>query len=796
MKSKNLFIFMLALVVSLPVVANQEFTYTDPNGVVWTYEFVDETDPSQGIVITSSISTTDGLVLPLEINDGETTLPVIGISLTLEEGITSIPDGFFSGCANLTSIVIPNTVISIGDDAFIGCKNLVSVSIPESVVSIGTQAFTYCESLTSITIPNSVTSMGVHPFGGCSNLASVIYPNSISYIPDGCFFGCRSLISFTIPQSVTRIENGAFSYCESLTSITIPSSVTYMGTGVFDGCSALTSIIVDEGNTVYDSRENCNAIIETASNTLISGCQSTNIPTTVTIIGEGAFGGIGLNSIFIPSGVIKIENAFEGNNPASIIVAEDNSVYDSRDNCNAIIETASNTLVKGCKNTVMPSSITNIGTSAFLGCNDFTSITIPSSVKNIGDFAFYYNGLTSVIIPEGVVSLGAFAFAGNNFTSLTIPSTVTSIDGRSFDGGGNLASIVVNEGNPKYDSRHNCNALIETESNTIIIGCRNTTIPSTVTCIGSGAFPNCGFTAITTDPLQASETCLYIPSSVTSIISAFTGELTTVTLPEGLTELGENAFGGGVTSLISTKTTPFVLENPNIGVALNCVLHIPAGTKDAYIAAGWTEEVFGGGIVEDGVVPESVSVTLSSIGAGTFCSKYALDFSGTDDVKAYIVSAFLPRTGEVTLTRIKYVPAMTGIVLLGTVGTYDIPITDEQAVVADLLVGVTERTQLYRTDGRYTNFVLANGSSGLGFYTVADGSTLAANRAYLPLLTYLVSTSASSISIRFDDDATMIDDMEAESEAAEWHDLSGRTLNELPSAKGVYIVNGKKVVVK
>jgi len=275
-------------------------------------------------------------------------------------------------------------------------------------------------------------------------------------------------------------------------------------------------------------------------------------------------------------------------------------------------------------------------------------------------------------------------------------------------------------------------------------------------------------------------------------------EVTTVTLPEGLTELLEGSFGENVTTLVSTKTIPFVLENPNIGVALNCVLHIPAGTKDAYIAAGWTEEVFGGGIVEDGEgAPESVSVTLGSLGAGTFCSKYNLDFSGTEDVKAYIVSAFMPNTGEVTLTRIKYVPAMTGVVLLGNEGTYDIPLTDKQIVVANMLAGVIERTQLNRTQGRYTNFILANGSGGLGFYTVADGSTLAAGRAYLPLLTNQLPTSAPNLTIRFDDgDATSIDEMEADNAAAIWHDLSGRTLDKQPTAKGVYIVNGKKIIVK
>ena len=802
MKTKNLLFALLAFVVSLPVVANTEYTYTDPNGVVWTYEFVDETDPSQGIVITSSVATTDGLVLPLEINDGETTLPVIGISLTLEEGITSIPDGFFKDNDKLTSVTIPNTVTSIGAAAFYGCGSLNSVTIPESVTSIGTAAFEWC-GIVSITIPNSVASIEPFAFYGCGNLVSVTYPNSISYIPHGCFWGCGNLTAFNIPSSVTRIEYGAFGYC-NLTSITIPSSVTQIDSQAFTP-NNITSIVVAEGNTVYDSRDDCNAIIETSSNTLVIACRNTTIPSTVTKFGENAFLGLELNTIYIPAGVTCIEpGAFSRNDATSIVVAEGNPVYDSRDNCNAIIEKASNTLIVGCQNTVFPSSVTSIGERAFEQCSTLASISIPSSIKSIGNRAFWGSNLSSVTFSEGLLSIGDDAFYDTAITSITIPSSVTSIGDGAFRHAwdiNQIVEIVVSEGNTVYDSRDNCNAIIETSTNTLVQGCKNTVIPSSVRHIGWFAFGPCEFTAITNDPSQAGGGCFYIPSSVTSIgHGAFFNNysLTTFALPESLTELGEDALGGGVTSLISTRTNPFFLDpNIGIGVAMNCVLHVPAGTKASYIAAGWTEEVFGGGIVEDGeVAPDFVSVSLSSVGAGTFCSKYNLDFSGTEDIKAYIVSAFTPSTGEATLTRIKYVPALTGIVLLGNEGAYNIPVTDKQTVVANLLVGVTGRTQLSRNEGRYTNFVLANGSSGLGFYTVVDGSTLAANRAYLPLLTYLLPTSASSISIRFDDDATMIDDMEAEGETTAWHDLSGRTLNELPSAKGVYIVNGKKVVVK
>ena len=126
------------------------------------------------------------------------------------------------------------------------------------------------------------------------------------------FFACSSLTSITLPNSVTSIGREAFQYCSSLTSITLPSSVTSIGELVFEGCSSLTQIVVGEGNPIYDSRDNCNAIIETASNTLLYGCQKTIIPHSVTSIGDGAFDGrTSLTSIVLPNSVTSIgEHAF------------------------------------------------------------------------------------------------------------------------------------------------------------------------------------------------------------------------------------------------------------------------------------------------------------------------------------------------------------------------------------------------------------------------------------------------------------------------------------------------------
>ena len=244
----------------------------------------------------------------------------------------------------LTTATIPETVTyngttysvtSIGKSAFKWCSSLTSVTIPNSVTSIEYEAFELCSSLTSVTIPNSVTSIGNYAFNNCFSLTSVTIPNSVTSIGYYAFYGCSSLTSISIPNSVTSIGELAFSSCSSLTSVTIPTYVTSIGECAFAYCSSLTSIVVESSNTMYDSRENCNAIIETASNTLIAGCQSTTIPNSVTSIGESAFRGCSfLTSVTIPN------------------------------------------------------SVTSIGESAFRGCSSLTSISIPNSVTSIGKSAF------------------------------------------------------------------------------------------------------------------------------------------------------------------------------------------------------------------------------------------------------------------------------------------------------------------------------------------------------------------------------------------------------------------------
>lgn len=191
-------------------------------------------------------------------------------SVNIQNGATSIGSYAFAYCRNLSSITIPDSVTVIGEGAFKRCTSITSITIPYRVTSIGPYAFVYCDSLSSITVPDSVAVIGEGAFQRCISLTGISIPYGVTRIEDESFLGCISLADIVIPNSVTSIGKYAFGECSGLTSITIGTGVRSIERSSF-GCHILSSIRVIAGNTVYDSRNNCNAIIETQTNTLILG---------------------------------------------------------------------------------------------------------------------------------------------------------------------------------------------------------------------------------------------------------------------------------------------------------------------------------------------------------------------------------------------------------------------------------------------------------------------------------------------------------------------------------------------
>ena len=257
---------------------------------------------------------------------GNITIPASIVYEDITYSVTSIGDGAFYLCKDLTSIDIPNSVTSIGKQAFAGCSSLSSIEIPNGVTSIKYHSFENCSSLTSIDIPNSVTNIEEFAFSCCEGLTSVNIGNSLKSIGNCAFQGCSSLVSINIPNSVTSIGHFAFSGDSALTSITIPNNVKKIEMMTFHGCSSLSSAII--GNCVteigYNAFSNCTSLTSIA------------IPNSVKNIGDSAFEGCtGLISIDIPDNVASIgDKAFSDcSGLESVVIGNGISVVSSFSNC-------------------------------------------------------------------------------------------------------------------------------------------------------------------------------------------------------------------------------------------------------------------------------------------------------------------------------------------------------------------------------------------------------------------------------------------------------------------------------
>ena len=722
----------------------------------------------------------------------------------IEEEVTSIVSSAFYGCSNLCSIVFPESVISVGAWAFEGCSKLVDVSVGSIEWWINYGANSVLDYLAG----------NVNLFVGEELLTEIEIPSTIASIPSGAFRNCTNVVSVSIPESISTIGQGAFDNTGWYTNQ--PDGVLYISDWLYGYKGEIPEdfeLVVKEGTRgiVDYAFEGCSNLIRVT------------IPESTQYIGDAAFMSSGLILATMSEGVNRIGGgAFWG--------------------CRSLTDVA------------IPESVTEVGNEAFAEtawcrkqpCGVLYLSGWAVGLKNCGDcenceqmnydavyvldgtkgLAGGFNSWSSVVIPESVVYLNKAFASMNGGGYIVCKSTVPpcNVDSKTFERVKNSStlyvptnSVTAYAADEYWGEFANIKAIdfpiwsLTAEGELIIDGVgpmdnyepehtpwhifrssiHSVTIKEGITSVGDNAFALCEELA-----------SVSLPNSLELIGEGAFAEcdkLKSVEIPENVTSIGSGAFiSAGLSSITCKSIAPPVVADWATfhSVSKSIPLYVPLHSVSAYNDADYWNE-----FTNVQAVPSTL--TISQYGSGTYCSPYALDFSEVEGLKAYAATGYNTRTGVVTLTRVMTAKAGEGLFIKGEPGDYMVPVmedTDDNTL--NMLLGTLTNTDLNgtSTDGLYTNYkyTIKVGDAEPMFYQFDDGSTLAAERAYLQIPTkWLPQTESKAIRLRFVNGATTnieeIESTENGEQSTAIYDLMGRHV-ENPSKGCVYIVNGCKVI--
>lgn len=584
---------------------------------------IPETINVEGEIYTVSIIEGDAFSYNFSITD-----------IWIPETITTIYSGAFSRNDGLQTVHITNLEawckISFGSSPlnyarhlFLNDNEIEDITIPQSITTIGYGTFMRLVNLRTVVFHDNIVKIGDSAFAGCKNLESIQFPKGLTEICDYAFLGCSSLCFSELPPNIATIGFCAFKGCKSLTSLNIPASLTDLNYAAFINCGNINSISVSKDNPVYDSRNNCNAIIITKSNTIIRGGNTTKISDDIEKIGQYAFSGCTeISNIDIPNSVKKIgAKAFDGcDNLKSITIGKGVTHIEdwAFSNCGSLMDFYCYTyeIPQTGTNYIFENSYIQYATlhvreslinsySSVFPWKEFKSIEkldIPKyTLKYVVDgeeYKSYELEEGETITPEPAPTKDGYTFSGWSDIPSTMPAKDVTITG-------SFSAIVIDEDTGEFTTTSGSTVELSNDNN--VSG--EYDIPETITYEG----------------------VTYTVTSIGNAAFENNTNLTDVTIPSTITSIGESAFAGCsyLKSITVNSTTPIAFSSAsrtrggsNVfeGVDKNtCILYVPEGCVEVYKSAPvWGE-------FTNILVIGTSSINSILFDSGQTCDVYSLD---------------------------------------------------------------------------------------------------------------------------------------------------------------------------